>query len=87
MRFAIVGAQETIVGNMRVRLHAGQTIADTAGNALAGDVIAPVLCASLNSRLMPLDASAASALVSAGFAGAVAGKAISHPSTGADSIS
>jgi hypothetical protein len=42
----------------------GQTIADTAGNALAGDVVWPSVCASAGgpnsgSALAPLDAAAA----------------------------
>src|SRR6266699_2022795 len=46
-RFMLLGGQEVVIGGggiMRRRLKAGTTIADTAGNALLGDVLAPGLC-------------------------------------------
>jgi hypothetical protein len=85
-RFYLLGAQEAVVGNMRRRLRAGQTVADSAGNALPGDVLAPGLAQSPNDRLVPLDAAAVSAMQAAGFANAAIGKPLSGQTTGADSI-
>src|SRR6516165_9491173 len=49
-RFTLIGAQECVVGGMRRRLKAGTTVADSAANAQAGDVLSPQLCSSPNVR-------------------------------------
>jgi hypothetical protein len=85
-RFALIGAQETVVGGMRRRLRAGVVVADGAGSALAGDVICEALCAQPNRRLIPLDAAAVAAMQAVGISDAVVGVALSGPPTGADSI-
>ena len=86
MRFALIGAQETVVGGQRQRLRASVVIADSAATAQPGDVIAPDLCAAPNRRLVPLDAAAVAAMQAVGIADAVVGVALSSPPTGADSI-
>jgi hypothetical protein len=85
-RFALIGAQETVVGGQRRRLRASVVVADGPASALAGDVIAPELCAAPNRRLVPLDAAAVAAMQAVGISEAVVGVALSSPPTGADSI-
>jgi hypothetical protein len=60
-RFILVGAHEFITGGMRRRFRAGTTVADTVGNAQAGDVVSAQLCAAPNVRMIALDASAVAA--------------------------
>jgi hypothetical protein len=84
-RFALLGAQEVQIGTMRRRLRAGTTIADTMGNAVAGDVIAPGLCVQPNIRMIALDTAAVSAFAAVDITAAI-GQALSGPITGADSI-
>ena len=44
------------------KFRAGTTVADSTGNAVAGDVVWPALCAAPNNRMAPLDAAAAAVL-------------------------
>jgi hypothetical protein len=85
-RYQLLAAHEVVViDGTRRRLHAGTTIADSSGNAQAGDVIAPGLCASPNIRLVALDTAAVAAFASVGITTAI-GQALSSSPTGADSI-
>jgi len=84
-RFALIGAQECVVGGMRRRLKAGTTVADSASNAQAGDVLSPQLCSSPNVRMVALDSLAVSAFASVGIIATI-GQALSGPPTGVDSI-
>jgi hypothetical protein len=71
---------------MRRRLKAGTTIADSADAALAGDVVAPGLCANPNNRLIPLDAGAVAQMQATGFPNAQVGVALTGPPNGGDGI-
>jgi len=84
-RFYLIGAQECIVGTMRRRLKAGVTVADTSGNAQAGDFISAQLCASPNVRMVPLDASAVTAFANVGIVARI-GVPLSGPPGSGDSI-
>jgi hypothetical protein len=84
-RFYLLGAQDALVGTMRRRLKAGTTVADTASNALPGDVLCPQFCSSPNVRMVALDSAAVSAFAAMGITASV-GQALSGPPTGADSI-
>jgi hypothetical protein len=82
-----MGAFEAPVGGQRIRLPAGTTIADTKINALPGDVICPALCSTPTKWLTPLDSTALSAMLAAGFNDAQIGKSLAAVTpTGADSI-
>jgi hypothetical protein len=85
-RFALLGAQECIVaGGMRRRLRAGTTIADSAGNAQAGDVISSQLAAAPNTRMVALDAGAVAAFLAVGIVATI-GQQLGPLPTSADSI-
>jgi hypothetical protein len=84
-RFQILNAQEAPTSSGRRRLRAGQTIADSAGNALAGDFVSAALCASPNVGLIPLDAAAVAAFAAVGVT-AVINQRLGHVPTGRDSI-
>jgi hypothetical protein len=84
-RFQILGAKECITGSGRRRLRSGATVADTVGNAQPGDVVSAQLCASPNSRMIPLDVAAVTALASVGITASVGQRLSGHPS-GCDSI-
>jgi hypothetical protein len=85
-RFALLGAQECIVaGGMRRRLRAGMTIADSTGNAQAGDVISSQLAAAPNIRMVALDSGAVAAFAAVGIT-ASTGQQLGPLPTGADSV-
>ena len=84
-RFVLVGAQECVANGLRQRLRAGQTVADTAGNAQPGDVVSAQLCASPNVRMIALDAAAVAAFAVVQI-NATIGQLLSGPPTGADSV-
>jgi hypothetical protein len=85
-RFVLLGAQECIVASApRRRLRAGTTVADSTGNAQAGDVVSAQLCASPNVRMIALDAAAVAAFASVGITTTI-GQALSGQSTGGDSV-
>jgi len=88
MRFYLMGAHEAPeASGMRERLSAGTTIADTKANAIAGDVIVPVLCAKPTKWMVPLDSTAVTAMMNAGFLDAAVGKSLAAITiSGADSI-
>ncbi|MGB8895879.1 MAG: hypothetical protein WA322_01835 [Pseudolabrys sp.] len=66
------------------RYHAGQTLADSQGNAVAGDRISAKLCASPFAGMVPLDASAVSALAGVGISTSIGTLIV--PVTGASSV-
>jgi hypothetical protein len=85
-RFYLIGAQECITATSgRRRLRAGTTVADTSGNALAGDVVSAQLCASPNIHMIALDASAVSAFAAVGIV-TVIGQQLSSLPTSSDSV-
>src|SRR5262245_9660350 len=86
-RFVLLTAQEIAVNGTRRYLRAGRTIADSPGNALPGDVVAPDLCVRPNDRLVPLDAPAVAAMKAYGYANAAIGVALVGPASGAESLS
>jgi hypothetical protein len=49
------------------RLSPGTNIADSSGNALAGDVVCPSLANSPNTNMSPLDAAGVAAMAAAGI--------------------
>jgi hypothetical protein len=83
-RFVLVGAQECVANGFRRRLRAGQTVADTAGNAQPGDVVSAQLCANPNIRMIALDAAAVTAFAAVQITATI-GQLLSGPPTGADS--
>jgi hypothetical protein len=85
-RFYLIGAVECITANnLRRRLRAGTNVADTAGNALAGDVVSAQLCASPNIRMIALDAAAVSAFAAVGIVASI-GQQLSSLPTGSDCV-
>jgi hypothetical protein len=85
-RFTLIGAVECITANnLRRRLRAGTNVADTSGNALAGDVVSAQLCASPNIRMIALDILAVNAFAAVGIT-TVIGQQLSGVSTGSDSV-
>jgi hypothetical protein len=87
MRFYLMSAFEAPEhGGQRIRLHAGQCIADHVSNALPGDVICPWLCANPTRAMIALDSTALGAMWGAGFTEAQVGKALCGVPTGAESI-
>jgi hypothetical protein len=84
-RFYLIGAQECVVGSMRRRLRAGQTVADSVGNAQAGDLVSAQLCAAPNIRMVALDAAAVTAFASVGITATI-GQALSGQSGSVDSV-
>jgi hypothetical protein len=84
-RFVLLGAQEVVVGGMRRRLRAGQTVADSAANAHQGDWVCPGLCTSPNDRLIALDQAAVTAFANVGITASI-GVPLSGPAGSGDSI-
>jgi hypothetical protein len=85
-RFVLIGAQDCIVANApRRRLRAGQTVADTVGNAQPGDFVSAQLCASPNTRMIALDAAAVSAFAAVGITAAI-GQQLGPPAGSVDSV-
>jgi hypothetical protein len=85
-RFMLIGAVECITATSgRRRLRAGQTVADTVGNALAGDVVSAQLCASPNTRMVALDAAAVAAFAAVGITTSI-GQQLSSLPTSSDSV-
>jgi len=91
-RFQLLGACDAMVSGHatgRRRLNAGTKIADTAGNAVAGDFVCPALCAPANAVeariLNPLDASAVAVLAGLGVTRSVGAPVLVGP-TGVSSI-
>jgi hypothetical protein len=71
-RFSLLGAIEALTSDgMRRRLRAGTTVADSVGNALAGDVVSSGLCASPNIRMVALDAAAVTAFAAVGITASI----------------
>jgi hypothetical protein len=66
------------------RYRAGQTLADSQGNAVAGDHISAKLCAKPFAGMIPLDAAAVSALAGQGITTSIG--ALIVPVTGVSSI-
>ena len=72
------------------RYPAGSKLADSAGNALAGDIVSTFWTSKLTVNHVPLDAAAVTAMTNAGFTGMSIGvKANGAPGSisGADSVS
>jgi hypothetical protein len=84
-RFYVLGAQEAVVGGLRRRLRAGQTVCDSSANAHQGDWVCPGLCASPNDRLIALDSSAVAAFATMGITASI-GVPLSGPAGSGDSI-
>jgi len=85
-RFTLVGAQECITANgLRRRLRAGTNVADSAGNALAGDVVSAQLCSVPNNRMIALDAAAVAAFAAVGITASI-GQQLSGVPTSGDSV-
>jgi hypothetical protein len=83
MRFVLIGAHHTNEGPSR-KLRSGTKIADSAANALPGDVVCASLCAKPNNTMQPLDAAAVSALAAVGITAPLGGP--TRMATGAESI-
>ena len=85
-RFTLIGAVECITANgLSRRLRAGTNVADSAGNALAGDVVSAQLCASPNIRMVALDSGAVAAFAAVGIT-TVIGQQLSSLPTSSDSV-
>jgi hypothetical protein len=68
-RFVLFGAVAGAPPNTPYRQWpTGTTIADSSGNAVAGDLVWPALAAAPNNKMAPLDASGAAAMVIAAAA-------------------
>jgi hypothetical protein len=68
-RFMLMSAHEAYVLNGgRQRLKGGTMVADSIGNALAGDVVCPQLCSSPTRGMVALGSGAVSAFAAIGIA-------------------
>jgi hypothetical protein len=89
-RYRLVSAMEVAVsGGIRQRFRGGTTLADSVGNALAGDVVAPAPCATPSPfAMVALDAAAVAAFAAIGHTVVIGVPHALSPgrSTGVDSI-
>jgi hypothetical protein len=66
-RFVLIGAHACVANGLYQKLHSGQKVADSTANALAGDAIAPSLCAKPTRDMAPLDSAAVNAHLAMGI--------------------
>jgi hypothetical protein len=78
-RFQLVGAHACVANGLYQKLHSGSKVADSQANALAGDYIAPSLCAKPTATMCPLDAAAVAAHAAVGITSSI-GMALGGPS-------